>query len=211
MTKPHYTLTTHTWKRVQQMGLTRADVLSIIEDPEIDYYSKDRRVACKGEYAVVYNPETHAVVTVLYRTFDEYVRPEAERLQWAGEPEVVLNHLVTVAALYTHYSADERVLITQKVLAYFGIPCDIITVTHATPISGRVFMPVAIVAGQLVDLPHAFPLKDEFWLGHRVSLGGITYQYQPNLVTVIDWTITPNEVVALLQELVYDKLKLTRG
>lgn len=210
--KPHYTLTRHTWHRLQEMGLTRADVLQIIEDPEITYdtsshgTTEPRKIAARGPYAVVYNTYTNAVVTVLHRTTDQYVRPEAERFQWASDPQRVLTSLLA-RLVRSFRDPMDAVTVGSKVLSYFGIPSDVITVLAGGPLLYPRPRPVLIVHGNLVDIPLSQPLPDDFWLGETVNFGGMTYTYQPAITPEIDWSNTPNEQVSYLQEEILKDLK----
>ena len=60
------------------MGLSPAEILHIVEHPEVDYAQNDRnpgmRVAKSGDVSVAYNENDRVVVTVLYNTQEEYTR-----------------------------------------------------------------------------------------------------------------------------------------
>lgn len=64
-------ITEHARGRMEEMALTRREVLEPLIDPVLDYpgsarYQEGRRVAVQGRLAVVYEPETRTIVTVLW-------------------------------------------------------------------------------------------------------------------------------------------------
>lgn len=73
----------HARLRLQQMGVDRADLRPLLADPEAVYRGTvaQGHVHQRGELAAVasYEPDRHRFVvhTVLWRTDDEYVRPDA--------------------------------------------------------------------------------------------------------------------------------------
>ena len=73
MTAPWF-LTMHAIKRCREMSLDRTAVVAVLDDAEITWPSYGRVVAAKGELAVVHDPTTRVVVTVLWWTQDDYQR-----------------------------------------------------------------------------------------------------------------------------------------
>jgi hypothetical protein len=70
---PAWFITIHTMKRMQQMGVTRKEVMDCLHPHfrETDYpspprYGVNARVSTRGRLAVVYKPDTREVVTVLW-------------------------------------------------------------------------------------------------------------------------------------------------
>lgn len=65
--EPQWFITRHAMARMTDMKLTRPEVIGVIERPECDYASRDNcRVATQGKLAVVYSPERHSVLTVVW-------------------------------------------------------------------------------------------------------------------------------------------------
>lgn len=70
--KPRWVLTRHALERAVEMGLSRADIVAVLDDPENDYpgdprYDRSRRrIATRGALDVVYEPQNRLVVTVLF-------------------------------------------------------------------------------------------------------------------------------------------------
>jgi hypothetical protein len=62
------------------MGLSRADVVSILDHPDIDAPTRipGRRHAFKGDHRVVYDADRRIVITVVPRN-DNVYRPPARR------------------------------------------------------------------------------------------------------------------------------------
>lgn len=64
------------------MGLTKVEVLAALADPETRYPSVGRyrelgrMVATKGRIAVVYDPGTQDVITIIWNTHERYDRQE---------------------------------------------------------------------------------------------------------------------------------------
>jgi hypothetical protein len=70
-------LTEHAKLRMQEMGLNRVAVGLVANDPEVTYTQGDRgwaRVAQRGDLAVVFNPNTREILTVLWRSQERYQR-----------------------------------------------------------------------------------------------------------------------------------------
>ena len=69
-------MTRHALERAEEFGATTADVIAIIENPEVSYtnqnYTPMRAVSVAGDLAVVTAPESHTVVTVLRRTYEHW-------------------------------------------------------------------------------------------------------------------------------------------
>lgn len=72
-------ITGHALKRMSEMGVETSEVIATIAHPTLDYPCSDRypgrRIATGERIAVAY-AEDGAIVTVLWRTFDTYTRPE---------------------------------------------------------------------------------------------------------------------------------------
>ncbi|HEX9711732.1 MAG TPA: hypothetical protein VGB52_04155 [Actinomycetota bacterium] len=73
----------HAKQRLDEMGLSRRDVLTALKQREVEYpgslrHPEGRRVACWDRLAVVFNPATRTVITVLWRGI-EFVRPSVSR------------------------------------------------------------------------------------------------------------------------------------
>lgn len=78
ITSPRFT--THAWKRMGEMGVEPAEVIAALARPVLDYPCDEarypgRRIATSDRIAVCY-AEDGAIITVLWRTFDHYDRPE---------------------------------------------------------------------------------------------------------------------------------------
>lgn len=75
-----FSFTDHAMQRIDEMDLTPADVAHGIVHAEVDYeqpkYGANRRMAKFGEYSAAYDSMSKTVITVLYNTQSEYVRPE---------------------------------------------------------------------------------------------------------------------------------------
>ncbi len=68
-------LSRHALERVTQMGLNRARVVSVLEEPELTWPSHlDRRVASAGDIAVVFDPGNAVVITVLWHVEEDWTR-----------------------------------------------------------------------------------------------------------------------------------------
>ena len=67
-------LTPHTSHRIEQMGVTEAQVIEVIEDAEVSYPSKGDLVFQRGQIAVVVAGDDGRVTTVLWRTEEVYQR-----------------------------------------------------------------------------------------------------------------------------------------
>jgi hypothetical protein len=72
--KNRWFLCMHALERCREMGLDRAQVVTAIEDAEVTWSSRGRVVAALGNIAVVFSREGNVVVTVLWRTQDQYAR-----------------------------------------------------------------------------------------------------------------------------------------
>lgn len=70
-----WNLSDHARQRMREMGLNRVRVGRALNDPEVDYASRRRRVAQADDIAVVYEPISRVVVTVLWRAQEPWVRP----------------------------------------------------------------------------------------------------------------------------------------
>lgn len=73
MKRPWF-LTSHAMKRCHEMGLDRAAVIAVLDDPQITWSSFGRVVAARGDISVVHDPNLRVVVTVLWWTEDDYLR-----------------------------------------------------------------------------------------------------------------------------------------
>lgn len=80
-----YRLSRHADQRRAQMGLTMADVLNVLNNPEIDRPARDEGVrmasgttrrADRLRVSAVYDPRTLTVITVLPWTNDQYQRED---------------------------------------------------------------------------------------------------------------------------------------
>jgi hypothetical protein len=59
-------LTMHAIARAREMGVTRDEVVAVLDDPEIRYSARGGRfLACRGDLAVCF--ENNTVVSVLWR------------------------------------------------------------------------------------------------------------------------------------------------
>lgn len=72
-------LTLHAAERFHEMDLTSAEVLEALDHPEVTYgsdprYSPTTRTYQAGRLAVVADPTTRSVVTILWRTDATYER-----------------------------------------------------------------------------------------------------------------------------------------
>ena len=60
------------------MGLTDAEVLQIVLEPETAYAQprrgRDQWLAQRGRHAAAYNPVDRVIITVLYNTQEQYQR-----------------------------------------------------------------------------------------------------------------------------------------
>lgn len=76
--------TPHARQRMDEMGLDRAAVLKALRESEVDYptYS-ERRTSIAPPIAVVYHPVDRKVITVLYRSIEEYDRAQMPSLRAA--------------------------------------------------------------------------------------------------------------------------------
>lgn len=66
-------ITLHALERINEMDLNERQVRDVVGDPETTWESRGRIVATRGEIAVVYNPETMEIVTVLANRPDEWI------------------------------------------------------------------------------------------------------------------------------------------
>ena len=79
-----FTFTRHAITRMEQMNLTTVDILHAIEHAEVSWIQENHnergpQTVCKyGDITVAYSHEERCVITVLYNTQDQYVRPDAE-------------------------------------------------------------------------------------------------------------------------------------
>ena len=75
-----FTFSDHAWDRMKAMGLTRADVLPVLLDPEQTYDQGDipnpGRVYQRGELAAVVKERGKVLVTVIWR----------DREKWENRP-----------------------------------------------------------------------------------------------------------------------------
>lgn len=78
--KPRWFLSRHALDRATQMGLDRARVVETLDEPEVAWPShQDRRIAVRESLAVVFDPASHVVITVLWHTEAEWSRdPRSE-------------------------------------------------------------------------------------------------------------------------------------
>lgn len=76
VTRPRYVMTRHAHDRSLEMGVTRAQVVSVIEEPDTDYPGRpdrrgnERRVATRDDLAIVYSPASSLAITVLWNQRD---------------------------------------------------------------------------------------------------------------------------------------------
>jgi hypothetical protein len=62
----HWFLTMHALARAREMGVTRDEVVAVLDDAEIKYPAHGGRfLACRGDLAICFEKDT--VVTVLWR------------------------------------------------------------------------------------------------------------------------------------------------
>lgn len=62
----------HGLQRMQEMNLSRNDVLDVLEDADVVYASQGRTVATKGDLAVVFQEDR--IVTILYHRQEQWQR-----------------------------------------------------------------------------------------------------------------------------------------
>lgn len=71
-----WTFTHHLKQRAAQRGITDAAIIEVLHTPDVTYpqsaFGSDRQVRQRGELAVVVNPLTHMVITVLFRDYDRW-------------------------------------------------------------------------------------------------------------------------------------------
>lgn len=68
-------LSRHALERMYQMALERGHVIAVLNEPEISWPSYlGRRVAVSGDVAVVFDPASRAVVTVLWHVDEDWNR-----------------------------------------------------------------------------------------------------------------------------------------
>jgi hypothetical protein len=86
--RPELWLTKHAWERCQEMGLTVEDVRAVVRDAPRTWtgtrgrdsrgnrveWPSPRTTAQDDELAVVFNPESGAVITVLYALQEQWSR-----------------------------------------------------------------------------------------------------------------------------------------
>jgi hypothetical protein len=72
--KPPWFLSRHALGRMDEMGLSRREVVDVLDRPEASWPSRGRRIAASGDIAVVYAPENRAVVTILWWTLEPWCR-----------------------------------------------------------------------------------------------------------------------------------------
>lgn len=72
----------HSLERLLEMGIEPADAIEVLTAPgRIDYPCSEHgphrgyRTVWHGDYGVAYNPANRHILTVLYNTTQEYVRP----------------------------------------------------------------------------------------------------------------------------------------
>lgn len=71
---PRWFLTRHALGRMREMGLSRHEVVEVLDHPEVSWPSRGRRIAAAGDISVVYDPEGSAVVTILWWTLEPWCR-----------------------------------------------------------------------------------------------------------------------------------------
>lgn len=73
--KPRWFLSRHALDRATQMGLDRARVVEALHEPDVEWPShQGRRIAVRESLAVVFEPASHVVITVLWHTEAEWSR-----------------------------------------------------------------------------------------------------------------------------------------
>jgi hypothetical protein len=69
---PGWYLTHHLLLRAAERGISEAEILEVLDDPEViydqDYYAPNRQVRQRGRLGVVVDRSTGAVITVVFRT-----------------------------------------------------------------------------------------------------------------------------------------------
>lgn len=61
---------------MREMDVDRSTVLGVLDYPEVDYVSQDRRVAKRGDLSVVYQPSNRVVITVLLNRTEQWDRTQ---------------------------------------------------------------------------------------------------------------------------------------
>lgn len=72
----HWFLTRHALGRMAEMGLTRTDVVEVVDRPDTDYCDRKvpRRIAKRGDLSVVYDPNTLSIITILLNRVEQWDR-----------------------------------------------------------------------------------------------------------------------------------------
>jgi hypothetical protein len=74
-------LTHHLRKRAIERGITDAEVFEVLQDPEVTYdqagYGPSRQVRQRGLLGVVVNASTGAVITVVFRDHERWLRHQS--------------------------------------------------------------------------------------------------------------------------------------
>ena len=200
-----FIFSSHAEKRLEEMGLTREEVLAVLDRPEIDRPSIDRRVSSRGELSIVYNPVERAIVTILWRYANkDYVRPK-ERFRWKDKPDAIVRQLLlTWTATLDSTTATA---VGMQALSHFGLVCSPLPV-HVTSAEVSDDRFVIQVDDTLIDLtvPLAVTLPSRFWLGGIVESGSVAYQYA-DLLWDPNWKSIPPKFVENLTEQMHRNLK----
>lgn len=63
-------ITMHALARMVEMGVERPEVVACLDEPELTRrcFPLPRRIATRGRIAVVFDPDRHTVVTVIWAT-----------------------------------------------------------------------------------------------------------------------------------------------
>lgn len=187
------------------MNLSREEVLEVLAEPEIDRPTKDRRISSRGQLSVCYNPDSLAIVTILWRYADvTYVRPKP-RLRWKDDPATIIGTLL--AFWRNDLDATTSTAAGIQILSHFGLVCSPLPVhAVAAEVSNDRF--VVLVDDFLVDLtiPTFAILPDRFWLGEMVEAGSLAYQHA-DLLWAPDWRTIPPGLVEKMTEQMHDHMK----
>lgn len=91
---PRWFISLHALGRMAEMEVTRAEVIAVVEDPEVTYNSDPRRhpdgsrVARRGKLLVAYWPERREIITVLWADDDFHDRSPCLGILRAGTVQV---------------------------------------------------------------------------------------------------------------------------
>jgi len=74
---PSCYLTKHARERAAERGITHAELFQVIGAPDVTYdqsnYGPNRQVRQRGPLGVVVDQSTGAVITVLFRSYDQWL------------------------------------------------------------------------------------------------------------------------------------------